>query len=63
MLSDVLSLRLTCKSNNERRRFPVYGEESYHELEANVVEEWLGFGSCRFVSSDVIYGAMLMHGV
>jgi hypothetical protein len=60
MLGDVLSLRMTCKSNNERRRFPVC-HGTYRELEANIVEEWLAYGSCRFVSTDVICGAIAMH--
>jgi hypothetical protein len=60
MLGDVLSLRMTCKSNNERRRFPVC-YVAYRELEANIIEEWLGYGSCRFVSTDVIHAAMAIH--
>ena len=50
MLGDVLSLRLTCKSNNERRRFPVC-YVVYRELEANLIEEWEAYGSSRFVST------------
>jgi hypothetical protein len=61
MMGDVLALRLTCKSNNERRRFPVWSGASYGELEANIVEEWLGYGSCRFVPTDVIHAVMAMH--
>jgi hypothetical protein len=61
MLGDVLSLRMTCKSNNERRRFPVCSGASYCELEANTVEEWLAYGSCRFVATDVIHAVMAMH--
>jgi hypothetical protein len=60
MLSDVCALRMTCKSNNERRRFPVC-YVTYRELEANIVEEWLGYGSCRFVSTDVIHAVMAIH--
>ena len=61
MLGDVLALRMTCKSNNERRRFPVC-YVAYDELEANIVEEWLGYGSCRFVPTDVIRAVMVaMH--
>jgi hypothetical protein len=60
MLRDVVALRMTCKSNNERRRFPMnYGAS--HELEANIVEEWLGYGSCRFVSTDVIHTVIAIH--
>ena len=65
MLSDVLSLRLTCRSNFERRRFPVCCESTgYVELEANLVEEWLGCGSgcsSRFVSTGVISTALTIH--
>ena len=63
MLGDVLSLRMTCKSNHERRRFPVicYSMSTYHELEANIIEEWLAYGSCRFVSTDVIGAVMAIH--
>jgi uncharacterized protein len=61
MLGDVLALRMTCKSNNERRRFPVWIGASYGELEANIVEEWLGYGSCRLVPTDVIFAVMAMH--
>jgi hypothetical protein len=61
MLGDVLALRMTCKSNNERRRFPVC-YVAYGELEANIVEEWLGYGSCRLVPTDVIRAVMVaMH--
>jgi ankyrin repeat protein len=62
MLGDVLALRMTCKSNNERRRFPVWSGASNGELEANIVEEWLGYGSCHFVPTDVIRAVMVaMH--
>ena len=62
MLGDVLSLRLTCKSNSERRRFPVYlPTGDYHELEANLIEEWVSFGSSRFVSTDIIHAVLAMH--
>jgi hypothetical protein len=60
MLRDVVALRMTCKSNNERRRFPVY-YVAYSELEANIVEEWLGYGSCRFVSTAVIHTVIAIH--
>jgi uncharacterized protein YnzC (UPF0291/DUF896 family) len=61
MLGDVLALRMTCKSNNERRRFPVWSGASYGELEANIVEEWVGYGSCRFVATGVIHAVVAMH--
>ena len=61
MLSDVLSLRMTCKSNHERRRFPVYFG-CYHELEANLIEEWIGgYGSSRFVSTDILHAVIAIH--
>ena len=60
MLGDVLSLRMTSKSNNERRRFPVC-YVTYRELEGNIIEEWLGYGSCRFVPTDVICAVMAVH--
>ena len=64
MLSDVLALRLTCKTNNEGRRFPVcFG--SYTELEANIIEEWLVCSGCssRFMSIGVVYEALAMHNM
>jgi len=61
MLGNVLALRMTCKSNNERRRFPVWSGASYGELEANLVEEWLGYGSCRFVPTAVLYATIAIH--
>jgi hypothetical protein len=60
MLGDVLSLRLTCKSNNERRRFPVC-YVVYRKLEANLIEEWVAYGSSRFVSTDIICAVMAIH--
>ena len=51
---------LTCKSNNERRRFPVCYVE-YRELEANLIEEWVAYGSSRFVSTDIILAVMAIH--
>jgi len=62
ILRDVLALRLTCKSNNERRRFPVCFV-TYRELEANIIEEWLVCSGCssRFVSSGVMCHAVAMH--
>jgi hypothetical protein len=60
MLGEVVSLRMTCKTNNERRRFPVcYG--AYRELEANIIEEWLGCGSSRFVTTDIIHVVIGIH--
>jgi hypothetical protein len=61
MLGDVLALRMTCKSNNERRRFPVHIEAAYHELEANIIEMFVAYDSSRFVSTDVIHAVMAIH--
>jgi ankyrin repeat protein len=61
MLGDVLALRMTCQSNNYRRRFPVY-RGGYCELEANIIEECVAYASCRFVSTDVIYAVIVIHG-
>ena len=60
MLGEVAALRMTCKSNSERRRFPVCFV-SYQELEANLIEEWIGYGSSRFVSTDIIHAVMDIH--
>jgi hypothetical protein len=60
MLGDVAALRMTCKSNNERRRFPVCFI-SYPELEANMIEECVGYASSRFVSTDILYAVMAIH--
>jgi ankyrin repeat protein len=61
MLRDVLALRLTCKSNSERRRFPVLCLSCYVELESNLIEEWLSHGVTRFLSTNVIHGALVLH--
>jgi hypothetical protein len=62
MLGDVAALRMTCKSNNERRRFPVVSRSfTYQELEANLIEEWVGYGSSRFVSTDIIHAVLAIH--
>lgn len=56
VLGELVALRMTCKSNSERRRFPLYGvdDQRYEELEANIVEEFLGFASSRFMSTNVL---------
>ena len=54
MLEDVLALRFTCKSNMYRQRFPVTCGGMCQELEAHIIEEWLSYDACRFVSTDVI---------
>ena len=62
MLGDVWALRMTCLSNNERRRFPIYcSTPFYQELEANIIEECVAYGSSRFVSTSVIYAVMAIH--
>jgi hypothetical protein len=61
MLGGVLFLRMTCKSNNERRRFPVCCT-SYRELEANIIiEMFIAYECYRFVSTDIMYAVMTMH--
>jgi len=60
MLGDVAALRMTCKSNSERRRFPVCFIV-YQELEANMIEECVGYASSRFVSTDVLHAVMTIH--
>mgnify|MGYP003386769242 FL=1 len=52
MLVDVLALRLSCKCNHEFRRFPVVATDG--QLEANLVESFLTYDACRFVSSMTI---------
>jgi hypothetical protein len=60
MLREVLALRLTCKSNSERFRFPV-NHSRYEELEPSLVEEWLSYGSSHFVSTSVIFAVLALH--
>ena len=60
MLGDVVALRMTCKSNGERRRFPVYGVV-YQELEGNIIEECVAYGSSRFVSTAIVYAVIAIH--
>ena len=60
MLSEVLALRLTCKSNHENRRFPVY-YSVYRELEANLIEGWVGHDACRFVSTSQLHQVIVIH--
>jgi hypothetical protein len=65
MLGDVAALRMTCTSNNERRRFPVVFRGltglTYQELEANMIEECVGYASSRFVTTDIIHAVMAIH--
>jgi hypothetical protein len=60
MLGDVLALRMTCKSNSERQRFPVC-YLGYRELEAHLIEEFVAHASSRLVSTDVIYAVVQIH--
>ena len=60
MLGDVANLRMTCKSNSERQRFPVCFRE-YQELEANLIEECVAYASSRFVSTNVILAVISIH--
>ena len=53
MLRQLISLRITCKSCNERRRFPACGEV-YRELEANLIESFFGYDACRFISTGIM---------
>jgi ankyrin repeat protein len=62
MLSDVAALRMTCKSNNERRRFPVVSRCLVHqELEGNLIEEFVGYASSRYVSTDIMFAVLAIH--
>ena len=62
VLCDVVSLRLTCKSNSERRRFPVVSSRGYEELETNLVEEWLVYGSSSsLMTTSMLHTALAMH--
>ena len=68
MLTDVLALRMTCKSNCLRRRFPVccVGVDEgvgvlNEELEANLIEEFVGYASSRFVSTAVAHAVTSVH--
>mmetsp|Transcript_6569 Transcript_6569/g.12625 ORF Transcript_6569/g.12625 Transcript_6569/m.12625 type:complete len:82 (+) Transcript_6569:466-711(+) len=62
MLGELLSLRMTCKSNHEagRRRFPVC-YSYYRELEANMMEEWVAYASSRFVPTSVLHAVSRIH--
>ena len=62
MLRDVLALRLTCKSNCDRRRFPVVClSRNYEELEANMVEEWVAHSCSRLLSTSVVHKVLKIH--
>lgn len=63
MLREVLALRLTCRtSHDELRRFPVHVSSSYHELESNMIENYIAYDSARFVSAKFIQGIIVgMH--
>jgi hypothetical protein len=60
MLTDTFALRVTCKANNEIRRFPVcYGV--YRELEANLIEGFVAIEASRFVATQDIQLAIQLH--
>jgi cytohesin len=61
MLTDVCALRMTCKSNHLIRRFPVL---SYcYELEANLIEGFVGYDACRFVSTSQVHQIIAIHNM
>jgi ankyrin repeat protein len=60
MLTDVCALRMTCKSNHLIRRFPIY-YSTYRELEANLIEGFVGYDACRFVSTSQVHQIIAMH--
>jgi ankyrin repeat protein len=63
MLTDVYSLRRTCKANSDTiRRFPVFYSSCYRELEANLIEGFLAHDACRFASTVNIRAALQVHG-
>jgi ankyrin repeat protein len=62
MLTDVCALRMTCKSNHLIRRFPIY-YSTYRELEANLIEGFVGYDACRFVSTSQMYQIIAIHNM
>ena len=60
MLKDPYHLRLTCKSNNEQRRFPVC-HSTYQELEVNLIESFLSYDAARFVPTTFFRKAIEMY--
>lgn len=54
MLTDLLSLRLSCKTNNYRQRFPVTCLNTYHELEERLVETFVTYGSSHLVPTGLV---------
>jgi ankyrin repeat protein len=62
MLKDVCALRMTCKSNYEIRRFPFSaGLLVDGQLEANLIEGYVGYDACRFVSTSQIHEVIQLH--
>lgn len=56
MLDELCCLRLTCKANSELRRFPFKTSVLEGQLEANMVEQFIAYDSCRFISThDVLF--------
>jgi hypothetical protein len=60
MLTEVFSLRITCKANNGIRKFPIY-YSAYRELEANVIEGFIAYDASRFVSTTAINTLIGFH--
>jgi hypothetical protein len=56
MQNDVVALRLTCKANNDVRRFPVVATDG--QLEANLIESFIAYDSTRFVETSLIFQSL-----
>jgi hypothetical protein len=56
MQNDVAALRLTCKANNDVRRFPVVATDG--QLEANLIESFIAYDSTRFVETSLIFQSL-----
>jgi hypothetical protein len=53
ILTNLFFPRISCKVNNDIRRFPIY-YATYRELEANLIEGFIACNACRFVSTTII---------
>jgi hypothetical protein len=60
MLTDVFSLRITCKVNSVIKRFPIC-QPTYRELEANLIESFIAYDASRFVSTNIVYSISAFH--
>ena len=60
VMKNVFALRMTCTSNHKYRRFPLYYQD-YSELEANLIEGYLGYDACRFVSTSQMCSILSLH--